>query len=264
MSVADYFNSVAEEYHRHYDTDFMDMSMPYPANAIRRQMLEESFRNVENPIDIGGGDGTVLEHWNGAGAGFDIAPKMVEIAKSKHGNRFLEADILDPKSYASLRQFGPFDGLIAMGVMPHIEDTRQALQNMKELVRRGKFFIEFRNSLFALFTFNKYTVELMGDLVHPDYKAEAQAALKTMLPDLPRERPYDKILSGFHNPFEIRDLFAELGFSHINTLYYHYHPTLPWLANDERFRKTALAMEGKPSWKSIFQCSAFVVEAYSG
>jgi len=263
LSPREYFDSVAQEYHKHYDTDPMDMSMPYPANNIRRKMLFESFKDVRKPIDVGGGDGTILEHWTG-GCGFDISPRMVEIARAKHGDRFIQADITKPETYAPLRAYGPFDGLIAMGVMPHISNTEYALKNMIELAK-GKFFVEFRNSLFALFTFNKYTIELMmNELVHPLFRQETYSALKKLLPDLPKERPYDQILSGFHNPLEMADLFEKLGFHDINILWYHYHPTIPWLDNGKAFREAALEMEGKPSWKSMLQCSAFVIEATHG
>lgn len=261
MLVAEYFDSVADDYRRHYDSDWMDTSIPYPANKIRRELLFDVFKDVTNPIDVGGGDGTILEHWD-FGCGFDIAPKMAELGNKKHGSRFIQADIMKPETYAKLvERYGPFDGLIAMGVMPHIEDTYKALRNMKNLVH-GKVFIEFRNSLFSMFTFNKYTVEFVTDMVHPIYRDLVRSKLKAILPDVPAERPYDKILSKFHNPFEVEDMFRIMGFVDIRLHWYHYHPAPPWMSEDEKlFRKTALEMEGKPDWKSPFICSAFVVEA---
>ena len=40
------------------------------------------------------------------------------------------ADINDPISYIQLRNDGPFDGLVAMGVLQHMEKDEYVLNNM--------------------------------------------------------------------------------------------------------------------------------------
>jgi hypothetical protein len=75
---------------------------------------------------------------------------------------------------------------------------------------------------------------------------------------------YDAILSKFHNPFEVLEMFDSLGFEDAELLWYHYHPAMPFLAEKapEAFREEALALEHEPSgWRGLFLCSAFVVQA---
>ena len=75
---------------------------------------------------------------------------------------------------------------------------------------------------------------------------------------------YDAILSKFHNPFEVLDLFKKCGFIESKLLWYHYHPAMPYLSNEDMalFRDEALKLEHDATgWKGLFLCSAFVVEA---
>jgi hypothetical protein len=75
---------------------------------------------------------------------------------------------------------------------------------------------------------------------------------------------YDSILSKFHNPFEVTDLFKRCGFKDINLLWYHYHPAMPYLSthNKKLFRDEALKLEhDSQGWRGLFLCSAFVIEA---
>lgn len=262
MSVENYYSSVAENYHRFYDGDLLDPSLPYPANYFRLQLLKESFKNCRKVLDVGCGDGIPLsslpapEKW-----GFDISEKMVDEARRRVPDVFC-ADITRPETYTHHLPT-LFDGIICAGVMPHIENTREALLNIKALLTtHGKVFVEFRNELFHLFAFNRLSEVFVTDrLVEPQYRKSAGMALRSHLNmGVPTPRPYDKMLAKYHNPVEVFELFEELGFQDINILWYHYHPTLPWLPFD---RKDAMAMEGKPSWKSMFQCSAFVIEAHN-
>ena len=75
---------------------------------------------------------------------------------------------------------------------------------------------------------------------------------------------YDSILSKFHNPFEVVELFKELKFQDPKLLWYHYHPSVPYLEskNKKDFRHQGIKYEHENSgWRGMFLCSAFVVEA---
>ena len=57
---------------------------------------------------------------------------------------------LDPTAGLSTEKA---DLVVSMGVMPHVNNDLLALRNMHALIRPGgKLLIEFRNSLFFLFT----------------------------------------------------------------------------------------------------------------
>jgi len=194
-------------------------------------------------------------------------------------DHIFQGDIQDPATYAGAFKHGRFDALMAMGVMPHIENDDMVLENMATLVRPGgRVFIEFRNSLFSLFTFNRHTADfILDDLlrnVAPALKDAVAKELKSRLRmDAPAARlhiegseapGYDAIPCRFHNPFEVFELFRRHRFEKMRLLWYHYHPAMPYLesANPSLFREEAIRLEHEYSgWRGFFLCSAFVVEA---
>jgi len=292
MSVADYYDAAADDYSKIYSKDGLrDTSMPYPANYYRLQLLLNSFidNNVRRVIEVGVGEGTPLATLARAGmevAGFDISESMVELSKKsmtaigQDPDRIIWGDIEDPNSYSPLLRDGQYDALMAMGVMPHVRNDEQSLINMRTMLRPGGLaFIEFRNKLFSMFTFNRYTYEFIMDDLLGDVPAGVRDTVgsflterldmdrppvRDTLPNDPTKIGYDAILSKFHNPFLVQEQFAQLGFEDIELLWYHYHPAMPQLAerNPAAFRDAALALEHEPSgWRGLFLCSAFVIQA---
>lgn len=289
-AVHAHYDAVAEGYSDQYERAQMFTRPRYPANYFRLQLLLNAFINkgVKRVIEVGVGEGTPLATLAKAGIdvwGFDISENMVERSRATvralgiPAERIFWGDVLDPVTYAHSLSEGQFDGLMAMGVMPHVENDDLAMGNMATLVRPGgSVFIEFRNKLFSLFTFNRLTYEfILDDLlaqVSPQLKDLMAAELRNHVRmDLPPVRSttdagdgpgYDAILSKFHNPLEIHSLFERHGFSNLRLLWYHYHPALPRLQGEaaELFRKEAIRLEHEPSgWRGMFLCSAFVVEA---
>ena len=298
--VAKYYDASAENYHLQYERNLIsDISRDYPANYFRLHQLINSFiqNNVRKVIEVGVGEGTPLITLSKAGmdvSGFDISHKMVEKARTNFAENGLSpekiifGDIQDPITYSPLLKAGQFDALLAMGVLPHVRNEEFVLKSMKNLVKpNGRVFIEFRNKLFSLFTFNRYTYEfIMEDLlegVSPHLKSIVSKDLRDRLQmNLPTPRMtgessnlvdssadvevlgYDAILSKFHNPFEMIDLFEKIGFKESKLHWYHFHPAMPNLSKEDPhlFRDEALKLEHNNSnWKGMFLCSAFVIEA---
>ena len=291
-SVSSHYDSSAANYHHQYDRSLLnDVSRDYPANYFRLQLLINSFceKKVERIIEVGVGEGTPLLTLAKAGIepfGFDISEQMVNASKDNFKSSGLNpeniiwGDIQDPTTYVDLLRNGQYDALLAMGVMPHIRNDIESLNNMKAMVKPGgSVFIEFRNKIFSMFTFNRYTHDFILDDVlagvSPKLKDIVSADLKSKLemdkpsprnihdenPDAPG---FDEILSKFHNPFEMTELFKKCGFKDVNLLWYHYHPASPYLSakNEELFRDEALKLEHDSlGWRGLFLCSAFVVEA---
>lgn len=289
--VSSHYDAVASNYHEQYEREqLFDISKPYPANYFRLQLLLNSFlsKRLKRIIEVGVGEGTPLATLAKAGLevwGFDISDEMVKRSRQRmqengiDPNHIFWADVRDATTYARALKEGLFDGLMAMGVMPHVENEDLALENMATMVRPGgSVFIEFRNKLFSLFTFNRYTKEFVLDDLLSGVSAEVKAAVAKDLDsrlrmDMPpiralvqgKDAPgYDAILSKFHNPFEMPELFARHGFQDMKFLWYHYHPAMPYLEGSlrEAFRREAVRLEHDPSnWRGYFLCSAFVVEA---
>ena len=299
-NVAKHYDASAESYHLQYERNLIsDLSREYPANYFRLHQLINSFleNNIKRVVEIGVGEGTPLVTLAKAGMevyGCDISRNMVGKTQNNFKNnnldpnRIIWADIQDPITYSPLLEEGKFEGLLAMGVMPHVRNERFVLNNMKNIVKPGgKVFIEFRNKLFSLFTFNRYTYEfIMDDLlknVSPKLKEHVSKDLSKRLEmDKPTPRlkgesgnlsegfenteciGYDAILSKFHNPFEIEKMFRQSNFTNIKLMWYHYHPAMPYLESEDNslFRDEALKLEHEDSnWRGLFLCSAFVVEA---
>jgi SAM-dependent methyltransferase len=254
-----YYDSVADDYSKHYQSDLMDLSIPYPANYFRRKILEKSFADRKNVIDVGCGNGEGTATLSAEVCGFDVSQKMIDQINSP---RFIVADLMKPDSYRSLLWYGPFDGLVCMGVMPHIEDVEGALVNIHKLVH-GKVFVEFRNKLFSLFTLNRHTSELIKELCDPDWRDVVNTSF--LKNDLPPQRPYDEMLAQFHNPFEMINLFEHRGFHDVGVHFYHYHPAPPFMevVDPELYRDRAMKRETTQDWKSMFVCSAFVIEKHT-
>jgi 2-polyprenyl-3-methyl-5-hydroxy-6-metoxy-1,4-benzoquinol methylase len=289
--VDNFYDAVAEQYHVQYDRDMLyDCSRRYPANYFRLQQLLNSFINkgVKRVIEVGVGEGTPLATLGKVGMdvwGFDISHEMVKKSKLKMQQNNMDpahvfwGDIQYPETYAHALKNGLFDGAMAMGVMPHVENDGMVLENISALIRPGgSVFIEFRNKLFSLFTFNRHTYDfVLNDLlrdVSEDVKSlvakELEGKLRMDMP-LRREKiaetdkvDYDAILAKFHNPFEIIELFDKNGFVDVKLRWYHYHPAMPHLECEmpDDFRKESIRLEREVSgWRGFFLCSAFVVEA---
>ena len=132
--------------------------------------------------------------------------------------------------------------------------------------------------MFSLFTFNRHTADfiltdLLRDVAHEVKEIVARDLESRLRMDMPPKRErigssdapgYDAILSKFHNPFEVIELFKKHNFGDIKLLWYHYHPAMPYLEEKlpDMFRRESIRLEHEPSnWRGFFLCSAFVVEA---
>ncbi len=293
-AVGNHYDAAASRYHEQYERDRLyDLSASYPANYFRLQLLLNSFisKGIKRVIEVGVGEGTPLSTLGKAGIdvwGLDISKEMVKKSKEtmkKNGmnpDQIFRGDIQDPTTYAHALKDGQFDGLMAMGVMPHVENDDMVLKNISTIVRTGgSVFIEFRNKLLSLFSFNRYTADFIlndllagvSDEVKDLVKKDLESRLRMDMPPIRDKMEnsdapgYDAILSKFHNPFEVIELFKKHGFTDIQLRWYHYHPSMPFLEEKipETFRKEAMRLEHESSdWRGYFLCSAFVIEAVNG
>lgn len=290
--VKDHYNAEAENYNWQYEKESLNnLNQPYPANYFRMQLMINSFLNkdVKKIMEVGLGNGTPLLQLYKAGfdvSGFDISHSMVDKAKETFKkfdsqydeNKIFYADIQDANTYVGALKDGKYDGLMAMGVMPHVQNDDLVMKNINSMLKpNGHVFIEFRNKLFSLFTFNKNTVDFITNDLLKNVNKNVVSVVKEDLEsrvrmDQPKKREklsdgspaYDAILSKFHNPMEISSLFERNGFKNIKLHWYHYHPAMPYLNEKmpELFRQESINLEHESSdWRGYFLCSAFVVEA---
>jgi 2-polyprenyl-3-methyl-5-hydroxy-6-metoxy-1,4-benzoquinol methylase len=286
----DYYRHAAARYHEHYASAGRAASA-YPSNQLRLEWLLDRLDELapRRVLDIGCGEGTPLTRMAALGAevyGCDYTAEMVAAAKQTLAANGLDpahlvlADLRHRATLQPLIDQGPFDAVVCFGVMPHLDDNRAALENLRAcLAPGGRAFIEFRNKLFSLFTMNRLSHALIvDDLLAGVPESIRNAVAKDLEARLEMDRPaprepesedgvgFDAVLAKFDNPLEMDRLFAATGFAGIDLHWYHYHPAPPYLEGTaievDRYRAAALALEGETSgWRGYFLCSAYVVEA---
>ena len=171
---------------------------------------------------------------------------------------------------------GEFDAVQALGVIPHVTDDPAFVRAMSSFLKpRGTLLLQFRNSMFSMFTFNRMTKEfILDELMAPvprEFKDAVAADLDQRLAvDLPPVRRrddghgYDEILARFHNPFELAEVVRAQGFEDIRFHWYNYHPTYPMLSGHfdrADYWKAQAALEHEGTWRGMFLCSAGVIQA---
>jgi 2-polyprenyl-3-methyl-5-hydroxy-6-metoxy-1,4-benzoquinol methylase len=270
MNLDEYENAVAAA--------CLNPTLSYPANhfAFRHVLQAISEPSGLSLVEIGVGAGGAIPLFVGNGftfAGFDRDPSCVETSRAslvevgQDPDRILHADLEDPQSYAALPGAGAFDVLIAMGVLPHVTSVRQGLLNAMTLVRPGgHLFIEFRNALFSLVTFNRYTREFIVDRLLSDASADVRNAVDSELAQrLNLAIPGGEIHpESFHVPFDVVSIAHELGLQNSRIIPFHFHAGMPAVESDvaQSYRLDSVALEDDESgWKGLFLASAFLLHA---
>lgn len=285
--VVDHYDASAPTYSEQYDESKVLTSAEYPANYFRLQRIKErvSALGLSSMYELGIGDGSPLAALGQMGlrvAGSDLSEGMLKVAREQFVARGLDpsgltwGDIQDRASLEGAIASGPYDGVMALGVLPHVRDEGAVVENMSAFIGSGgTMFLQFRNSMLSLYSFNRLTMEFILDDLLVDAPVEIKDVVRSGLEsrlamDKPPKRDwevegpaYDEILAKFHNPFELADLVRAHGFQDVRFHWYNYHVTPPMLAGEagQAFRTAGIAMEPRDDWRGMFLCSAGVIEA---
>ncbi len=277
------FSMTSDEYQGLWDAD---LAGGYPANHFAFRQVISALReeprgddsSTPRMLEVGIGHGNAVSIFSSAGYefwGLDNDPTMVRKSQGKMEelgfpeDRVKWGDIEDSLSLSKFDSGTGFDSVLAMGVLPHVTHERVALENMRQLTRPGgTVFVECRNKLFSLVTFNRFTYEfimddLLGDVEGPVRDA-ADEFLKTRVDiDVPAKPEGHE--PKYHNPLTIDQVFLDAGFTNIQIRPFHYHAAMPRFEKTlgEAFRAESITLENEPSgWRGLFLCSAFVVQAH--
>lgn len=280
--VRKYYDQEAGKYIEQYGGSYDK----YPANLIRINLISERLKdnNVKTILDIGCGTcGPMIKLLQ---EGFDVygtdfAENMISVGKKeieKAGfdpDRIWVADLEDDTDSEN-----KYDAVLALGVFPHVLDENKALYNMKNMLNEGGLtFIEFRNKLFAAFTFNNYSSELfLNEIINVDgLPGNLGADVKHFFDPIFQKKVdavrkddkliYGDVLAKFHNPLSIdKDLYSPCGFSVRHALFYHYHALPPSFRDRDHnlFNELSMKIEDPYDWRGYFMASAFVIEAGVG
>ncbi len=285
--VVDHYDASAPTYSEQYDESNVLTSKEYPANFFRLKKIKQRVADLglTSVYELGIGDGSPLAALGEMGvrvAGSDLSEGMLAVARAQFEAKGLDAsgltwgDIQDRASLEDAIATGPYDGVMALGVLPHVRDEGQVIDNMGAfLTSGGTMFLQFRNSMLSLYSFNRLTMEFILDELLTEVPAEVHDIVRSGLEarlamDKPPKREwevdgpaYDEILAKFHNPFELAALVRSRGFEDIRYHWYNYHVTPPMLAGEagQLFRTAGIALEDTDTWRGMFLCSAGVIEA---
>ena len=287
--VKKHYDGSAPTYHEQYDPDLLWANAEYPANLFRLQLVARLLKaaGARSVYELGTGEATPMIKLHRAlgidAAGSDLSPEMVRLGKENLERHGLDAGLLslvDAQDEAAVRAErslrGESDAVIALGVIPHVTDDAAFVRSMSLFCRPGgTLLLQFRNSMFSMFTFNRLTKEfILDELMAPvpqEFKDAVAADLDTRLAvDMPPVRRrddgygYDEVLSRFHNPFELAEVVKAQGYTDVRFHWYNYHPTYPMLRGqfeDRAYREAQMALEQEGTWRGMFLCSSGVIEA---
>ena len=288
-NVMKHYDGSAPTYHEQYDPDLLWANAEYPANLFRLQLVARLLQEAgaRSVYELGTGEATPMIKLHRAlgidVAGSDLSPEMVRLGKENLERHGLDPGLLshvDAQDLAAVRAErslrGESDAVIALGVIPHVTDDAAFVRSMSLFCRPGgTLLLQFRNSMFSMFTFNRLTKEfILDELMAPvpqEFKDAVAADLDTRLAvDMPPVRRrddgygYDEVLSRFHNPFELADVVRAEGYTDVRFHWYNYHPTYPMIRGqfeDRAYREAQIALEQEGTWRGMFLCSSGVIEA---
>lgn len=285
--VVEHYDASAPTYSQQYDESQILTSEEYPANFFRLKRIKERVKDlgITSIYELGIGDGSPIAAMAEMGlrvGGSDFSEGMLKVARAQFESKGLDpsvltwGDIQDRNTLESAIATGPYDAVMALGVLPHVRDEAEVIDNMAAFIPSGgTMFLQFRNSMLSLYSFNRLTMEfIMDELLAGQPNSVRSAVEAELAPRLAMDKPplrtgtreapgYDEILAKFHNPFELSELVRSRGFSDIRFHWYNYHVAPPMLANalGADFRTAGIAMEVEENWRGMFMCSSGVVEA---
>jgi len=285
--VVSHYDASAPTYSQQYDESKILTSEEYPANYFRLQKIKRRVQElgISSIFELGIGDGSPITAMGQLGlrvGGCDLSEGMLTVARAQFAANGLDpalltwGDIQDASSLDEAVARGPYDAVMALGVLPHVRSESDAIANMSRFIEPGgTMFLQFRNSMLSLFSFNRLTMEFIlaelladvSDSIKNVVRADLEQRLAMDKPPMrtgtPEAPGYDEILAKFHNPFELSALVESLGFTGIKFHWYNYHVTPPMLsgAAGAEFRTAGIELEDTDTWRGMFLCSAGVIEA---
>ena len=260
----------------------------YPSNKFRLNIVLDLIGKTPGSkiLDAGCGNGifvlSTLERGHDC-YGFDISEEMIKHAK----------ELLKEKGYDPNRVFvgdihnipfpnKSFDKVAILGVLQYLPDHEKILKEIhRVIVKNGELIVSLDNSLFSIFSINKYTVDFLrnilshydipvtlienaiekySELIQADKAVSMKKPIKTFeelsLP--PKAKLYE------YNPLNVEERFRKSNFEVLDMRFYHYHPLPPRFEEQffDLFNTLAYKMEGTEyDWRGAILCNQFVVRA---
>lgn len=263
----------------------------YPIDVAwyRRQIYMEIIqrRNPATLLDVGcGGGWTVLDALNSGidALGLEPVSDLVLFGKDLLQQNSFDADHISQGEIASLNRMENecFDALSFLSVLPHVDEPEwdSVHCNASRLLRPGGLFVAaYRNALFDLYTFNRFTVEFVQASLWPaasrtvvrNERLDARLAgllthPSTPHPDFTRSADvsFGRLKRVKSNPLEIEVMLAKNGLRLDRIHFYHIHcvpPLLEDAVKNVRQVNHELELKLSQDWRGNFMAAMFLVEA---
>ena len=283
-NIVDCYKSWGESYYDEYYKS--DKNYPPVHVKIVKKILKE--KKIKTLLDVGCGPVSMMREIiskNLKCYGFDLTPEMILEGKKilrqkkRNPNNIWIGDALAINDYK--KGLSNYQSCLCFGVFPHIniKDEKKVLKNIFSILKKnGLVLIEARNSLFSLFTINRYTSEFYREeLISNKSKIKDESknfskVLKLIDKSLYLKHPkirksknslsgYDEILSKTNNPFVLTKTMEKVGFKNVTPYFYHYHIVPPIFKNffPKTFIQRSLEIENPKDWRGYFLASAFIL-----
>jgi len=273
-----HYNRTVERYIQTYQDDYTG----YPGNKKRYEIIESLIQkhSPEKILYIGCGACIpmvkIMKKFNCIIHGIDFSQNMIDKGKQTLKDHGFSTELIlkgDVEDFISLPD-DIYDFVIAAGVFTHLPDDNTALKNIHfKLKNAGILAVEFRNELFSLFSFNKYSYDFIVnklicfDELSDDIKDEVELFFKQRFKisnevQISNESTFysNGIIKKFHNPLTIHFNLKQNGFSFMNNYFYHYHALPTYFSNFDNYNNISSHLENPNDWKGHFLASAFVCE----
>jgi ubiquinone/menaquinone biosynthesis C-methylase UbiE len=151
------------------------------------------------------------------------------------------------------------DCILALNVLGYLSSDEERLfysEAKRILVADGSLVITHSNSLFDLFTLNRYTI----DFFQSNFGVDVTSLLREP------QKPDRLSFNIRENPLAYEAKLSQLGFKQVQQEFMNYHAIPPLLSGDdpddmERVRANTLDWPADDRWRLAFQCSMFGVRA---
>ena len=224
----------------------------YPANKFRARIILNFLSKLKKGeiLDAGCGSGymareVIKRGWNCVG--IDLSKKMLEFAKEQANKEGLKSDlrhcsVLDMDIFDDEE----FDVVMMNGVLPYInkkDECKVYTQCNRILKNNGYLIIANYNLFFDFFTFDKYTIKMISELLlentvnNKDIFDGYINKLKTKLSG--PEDPKSERTMKSENPLIYKEKLKQYGFKEENQFFYNFHILPPSLTtkNDNLIRE---------------------------
>lgn len=267
MDYIKIWDDVAENYE---DNSYHGKNNNYPANKHRAKIILRFLSKLKKGkiLDAGCGSGYIAREVSKQGwdcTAIDLSRKMLKYARQKAVKEKIKHDIihcsvLDMNIFENKK----FDVIMLNGVLPYIKDESRVYKECYRTLKDNGYLITSQyNLFFDLFTFDKYTIELIsqklinkvivGKDIFNRYKAKLKKAITA-----PQQPKSEKTMKS-ENPLIYKEKLKRYSFNEKKQFYYNFHILPPSFTTSEQNNfRNKLEEKFYNKWQGLIFAKTFI------